>query len=44
MNEARKHGMRVIAAEITKDAIELNEFSQNTNHDNIAVIFGNEVH
>lgn len=44
MNEARKHDMTVIAAEITKDAVELNEFSKNTEHDNIAVIFGNEVH
>lgn len=42
IQHAKEQGMKVIAAEITKDAIPLDIFSQQHISD-IAIIFGNEV-
>lgn len=44
IQEARKSNLVVIAAEVTKNAVSLSDFAKKYSGDNIAVIFGNEVH
>ena len=44
IKKAKDEKLTVIAAEVTENAVSLNDFAKKYSGDNIAVVFGNEVH